>query len=185
MHPVSSMSARQVYAADTLDGLLDFSQHVDTFSPAFGLVHHGEHDGHCEHRFLMLIPPRMWHAIDPHGKRLGEVFYDRIAHGDWSSIRENMDSLRATGWMVTASSWYVEDPESDDVRLVDHPRRQSVLSTWYLEHDTGQLTYRQMKPPSTRAERIVQPRPDEGWTVDNVGTIVAAMDLVRCGVLGA
>lgn len=166
-----------LFADDTLDGLLDFSEHAEKVSPAFGLVYRV--DG--EWRWMVLLEPEGFPQRTDGGPTVGDSFYVHIRRCDLSQIAATIAAdVDARGWLFTGAGWAVPGaPVEAKGRLAHHPQRQRVLQSVYLDQATGSIDSRTQFLSSGEVYQRTMERPAVGWTLRNGGSIAAAMEMVR------
>jgi hypothetical protein len=170
-----------IYSADTIEDLFDFRAEADTLAPALGFIHHL--DG--QFRLSVVLSSHELPALHDGGPRIGDILYDRINHlaclgGDHiAQLRYHLSHLDLRGWIFTGTAWRVENPwPAREGDLSEHPRRERVYATIYLDHNTGRVTSRMEQLDGTVEHHHVD-EPPQGWHPDNTGSIVAAMQILR------
>lgn len=172
-----------LFANDTLDGLLDFSEHAEKLSPAFGLVYRVD----SEWRWMVLLEPEGFPQRTDGGPTVGDWFYVHIRRCDLSQIAAGIAAdVDARGWLFTGTGWAVPGIPVEAIgRLAHHPQRQRVLHSAYLDQATGSIASRTQFLSTGEVDQRTMERPAAGWTLRNGGSIVAAMEMLRTAAAGA
>lgn len=174
-----------IYSADTLDDLMDLREHAESVTPGFGIVcvKGGQYLWTITHR-----PADFHYAMHPQrnveGLSVGEMFYVTVRSTDLRPLAGVTEhGFEPLGWMFAATGWSVRYPAGAEVPPEENLDRRSVFTTHFLDQATGEVTARlDYYPDEAQVERL--PMPEEGWTLDNCGTIVTAMDIIRRASMG-
>lgn len=180
------MNTTTVYSADTLDDLMNLRDHAGAITPGFGIVYVNG-GKHC---WTLTHPPADFHyAMHPQrnveGLGVGEMFYATVRSTDLRPLAGVTEhGFKPLGWMFAATGWSVRHPIGVEVSPADgNLDKRSVFTTHFLDQVTGEVTARlDYHPDEARIDKL--PMPKEGWTLDNCGTIVTAMDIIRRATLG-
>lgn len=168
-----------IIVADTIDELINY-QRLE-YSIAMGFVHHNS----GEYRWSISISDPMLPTLGGEGHPKVGAFIKHVLQNSehLGLMKRILTGTDLRGWLAIGRAWAVDCAEDDSSEhgpsLSTHPRRQSVTTALYLDHNTGRLTHRVTPHDTVDIEYGQRDEPQEGWNEDNAGNIVAALQMLR------
>lgn len=169
MPPSKNLTA----AADTVDELM----HVDETEPELAIAvgpvirHRGRF------HWMPVITASDFPDDLPDGITHAEALYHNINTD--ASARIAQRGVQLEGWLMSGVTSVADiDPEEyTPGRLAEHPKAEHSRSAFYLDQDSGRLTFKLTTKTTIDEHRF--DRPDGGWDIDEHGTVPALLDRFR------